>query len=216
MKRIAVVLSGCGHLDGAEITESVSTLIALTEAGAAYKIFAPDQDFPVADRNGQPTGQSRNVLAEAARIARGQIQPLTALHAKDFDGLAMPGGFGAAKNLSNWAEKGAACTVNPEIERILNEFYMAEKPIAAICIAPAVIARVLGAEGVTLTVGRDAATVAEIRKTGATHVDCAVDDYVTDRDRRIVTTPAYMYEEASPFAVYTGIRKAIREAVEMA
>ena len=151
MKRIAVVLSGCGHLDGAEITESVSTLLALAETGAAYKVFAPDQDFPVADRNGKPTGQSRNILAESAGIARGQIQPLTELRAKDFDGLAMPGGFGAAKNLSNWAEKGATCTVNPEVERIINEFYMAKKPIAAICIAPALVARVLGAEGVTLT-----------------------------------------------------------------
>jgi len=202
-KRIAVILSGCGHQDGAEITEAVSTLIVLSEAGAQVEIFAPDINF-----------ESRNVLKESARIARGKIQPLSELQAKDFDGLAMPGGFGVALVLCDWALKGAKCSVLPDAERVIKEFHSAEKPIAAICIAPALVARVLGSEGITVTIGRDAD--GGIANTGAIHEDCAVTDYVTDRDHRIITTPAYMYDDAKPFEVFTGIRAALRELVEMA
>lgn len=216
-KRVAVVLSGCGHKDGAEITESVSTLIALGEAGADYEVFAPDTDFNVKNPlDGTPTEEYRSVLKESARIARGHIRPLSALNAKDFDAIAFPGGFGAALNLSSWAKEGAKCTVNKDVERVLNDFYKLEKPIGAICISPAVVARVLGSRGVTVTIGDDADTAAEIRKTGAIHEDCAVDDFVSDREHRVVTTPAYMFGDAKPVEVYTGIRKAILELVEMA
>jgi enhancing lycopene biosynthesis protein 2 len=214
-KRIAVVLSGCGHKDGAEITESVSTLIALSELGAEVEVFAPDIKFTVADPLGNgKTSESRNVLTESARIARGEIKSLAELKAENFDGIALPGGFGAALNLCTWAIKGAKCEVLPEMERVLYEFYKAQKPIAAICIAPALVARVLGREGVTLTIGRDEG--GEIAKTGAHHENCAVTDYVTDREHRVISTPAYMYGEAKPFEVFTGVRKAIREMVEMA
>jgi enhancing lycopene biosynthesis protein 2 len=214
-KRIAVILSGCGHKDGAEITEAVSTLIALSEAGAEVEVFAPDVKFIVADPLGNgKTSESRNVLIESARIARGHIKPLSELQAKNFDGIALPGGFGAALNLCTWPVKGAKCEVLPEAERVLREFYQAEKPIAAICIAPALVARVLGTEGITLTIGRDEG--GEIAKTGAHHENCAVTDYVTDREHRVISTPAYMYGEAKPFEVFTGVRKAIRELVEMA
>lgn len=217
VKRVAVVLSGCGHKDGSEVTEAVSTLIALSEAGANYQVFAPDVEFAVVDPVSSGTStEKRHVLKESARISRGKIRPLQELRAKDFDGVAFPGGFGVALNLCTWAKEGAACSVNPEAERVINEFYMAEKPIVAICIAPALIAKVLGAEGVTLTIGRDPETAAEITKTGAHHEICAVDDFVTDRDHRVITTPAYMYEDAPPFAVFSGVRKAIRELVEMA
>ncbi len=216
-KRVAVLLSGCGHKDGAEITEAVSTLIALTEAGAQYDIFAPDMDFSVNDPiTSKPSGESRNVMKEAARIARGKIQDLKDLKASRYDALALPGGFGAALHLCNWAKVGAKCEVHPEVERVVKEFYQAEKPIAAICIAPALIARVLGNKGLTLTIGNDAETAAEITKTGAVHENCAVTDFVTDREHRVITTPAYMYDDAKPFEVFTGVRKAIRELVEMA
>ena len=214
-KRVAVVLAGCGHKDGSEITESVSTLIALSEAGAEYVIFAPDLPFKVTDPiTGERTLETRNVLKESARIARGQIHSLKELVADDFDALAFPGGFGAALHLCTWANAGAACTVHPEAERVINEFYELEKPIAAICIAPALIARVLGREGVTLTIGRDEG--GEIAKTGAQHENCAVTDFVSDREHRVISTPAYMYGDAKPFEVFTGVRKAIRELVEMA
>jgi enhancing lycopene biosynthesis protein 2 len=216
-KRVAVVLSGCGHKDGAEITESVSALIALSEAGAAVRVFAPDQSFSVTDAiSSNATGETRNIMSEAARISRGKIEPLAHLKAADFDALAFPGGFGAALHLCTWAKEGAKCKVNSDAERVVREFYQAEKPIAAICIAPALIARVLGGEGVTVTIGNDKGTADEIRKTGAQHENCAVDDFVTDREHRVITTPAYMYDDAKPSAVFTGVRKAIRELVEMA
>lgn len=220
MKNIAVILAGCGHKDGTEITEAVSALIALSEAGATYKVFAPDMDVPVTDHTKvtyEKTDESRNLLKESARISRGDIHSLKELNAAKFDGLVFPGGFGAALHLCSWAKTGAKCEVHPEVERIVREFYSEQKPIAAICIAPALLARVLGKEKITVTIGKnDAVTTAEIAKTGALHEDCDVTDYVTDRDHKIVTTPAYMFGDAKPFEVFTGIRKAIREFVEMA
>lgn len=215
-KKVAVVLSGCGFLDGAEITEAVSSLIALSEAGAETLCFAPNESFQVTAHHGKQDGQAtRNVLAESARIARGQIQDLRELHERDFDAIVFPGGYGAAKNLSSWASDGAKAKVNPEVERVLREFHKAGKPIGAICISPALVAKTLGATGVNLTIGNDVATAAEIEKTGAVHVKCAVTDYVSDRDHKILTTPAYMYD-AKPHEVFTGVRKMIRELVEMA
>lgn len=217
VKKVAVVLAGCGNKDGAEITEAVSTLIALSEAGAQYEMFAPDIDFAATNfLTSQPSGETRNVMKEAARIARGKIRDLKTLNARDFDAVAFPGGYGAALHLCTWASDGAKCKVNAEAERVIKEFYTEEKPIAAICIAPALVARVLGPKGVTLTIGNDIETATEIAKTGARHENCGVDDFCTDRDHRVITTPAYMYAEAKPFEVYTGIRSAIRELVEMA
>lgn len=198
-KKIAIILTGCGHKDGTEITEAVSTLIAISEAGATYKVFAPDFK-----------------MEESARISRGQIHNLKDLKAQDFDGLALPGGYGAALHLCTWAKEGAKCSVHPEAERVLKEFYQDQKPIAAICIAPALVARVLGSYGITLTIGNDKATSEEIQKTGAIHESCAVEDFVTDRDHRLVTTPAYMYDDAKPNQVFKGISRAIKEMVEMA
>lgn len=216
MKKIAVVLSGCGFLDGAEITESVSTLIAISETGAEFMCFAPDQTAPTVAHHGESSSsESRNVLSEAARIARGRIAPLRELRESDFDAVVFPGGYGAAKVLSSWAEKGAAAKVLPDVERVLREFRAADKPIGVICIAPTLAAKAFGTEHVNLTIGNDPETAAELEKTGARHVTCPVDDYVSDRDLKILSTPAYMYE-AKPHQVFTGIRKMIRELVEMA
>jgi enhancing lycopene biosynthesis protein 2 len=217
MKRVAVVLSGCGFLDGTEITESISTLIALSELGAEYLCFAPNAEFQVVPHDGKSTEPAtRNILQEAARIARGNIQDISELREKDFDAVIFPGGFGAAKNLSSWAQSGANAQVIPDVTRVITEFHKASKPIGAICIAPTLVAKVLGSENVNLTIGDDLATAKEIEKTGAHHVKCEVTDYVSDRDHKVLTTPAYMYSEAKPFEVYTGIRKMIRELVEMA
>lgn len=216
MKRVAVVLSGCGFLDGAEITESVSTLIALSEAGADTVCFAPDITVPATSHIGAASSsETRNVLAEAARISRGRIKSVTELRETDFDAIVFPGGYGAAKNLSNWAEAGAKAKVHPEVERVIREFHKADKPIGVICIAPTLVAKVLGEHGVSLTIGNDVDTVSEIAKTGAQHVTCPVEDYVSDRDHKVLSTPAYMYE-AKPHQVFAGIRKMIRELVEMA
>jgi len=217
VKKVAVVLSGCGHLDGAEITESVSALIALSEVGADVMCFAPNEKIHAVSHYGpgSEAGGERNVLVEAARIARGHIHDLRELREKDFDAVVFPGGYGAAKNLSTWASEGANAKVHPEVTRVITEFHKAAKPIGAICIAPTLIAKVLGSEGVNLTIGDDLATAKEIEKTGAQHVKCAVADYVSDRDHKVLTTPAYMYN-ARPHEVFTGIRKLVRELVEMA
>lgn len=216
-KKIAVVLSGCGHKDGSEITEAVSTLIALSELGVEYKCFAPSVDYQPAPHspNTSNLAGNRNAIEESGRISRGDIQDIKNLSESSFDALVFPGGFGAAKNLCDWATKGSACSVNPEVARTIRAFHQAAKPIGAICIAPALIAKVLGSEGVQVTLGDDKETAKEIEKTGARHVRCAVNDYISDRDHKVLSTPAYMYA-ASPFEVFTGIRKMIRELVEMA
>jgi enhancing lycopene biosynthesis protein 2 len=216
MKKVAVVLSGCGFKDGAEITESVSTLIALSDLGVDYQVFAPDTQVPSTNHLTGTPQEARNVLAESARIARGKIKNVKDLDPADYDALVFPGGYGAATVLCGFAKAGAKCDVNPEIKRTIEEFYAREKPIAAICIAPALIARVLGERGITVTIGNDKDTAAEIAKTGARHESCPVEDYVTDREHKIVTTPAYMYDDAKPNQVFKGIRGALKELVEMA
>jgi len=233
-KKIAVVLSGCGFLDGSEITEAISTLIALSELGTEVTCFAPDASFPVAHyvASSGKSGASpehaashagahnapatRNALEESGRIARQHVSPLSALREKDFDAIVFPGGFGAAKNLSDWASTGARANVLPEIRRAITEFHKSSKPIGAICIAPTLVARVLGSEHPEVTIGNDTETAAEIEKTGAKHTKCSVDDYVSDRDHKILTTPAYMYGDAKPHEVFTGIRRMLTELVEMA
>lgn len=217
MKKIAVVLSGSGYLDGSEITESVSLLIALHIAGASVSCFAPDIEVPAVNHvTKQQESAKRNVLHEAGRIARGKVESLSHLKVSDYDAVAFPGGFGAAKNLCNWAEKGAECEVHPEVRRVIEEFHAASKPIGAICIAPVLLAKVLGHKNITLTIGEDPATAAEIKKTGAQHEDCPVDDYISDRESKIVTSPAYMYDDAKPNEVFQGIFGLAHELVEWA
>ncbi len=199
MKKIAIVLSGCGHKDGTEITEAVSLIVNLTELGARLSYFAPTQS-----------------KEDAAKITRTEVSDLENLNAKDFDGLAMPGGYGAAKYLCDWADKGSQCTVHPALAKAIKQFHKDSKPIAAICIAPVIVARVLGDQNVTVTIGDDKATAMEIEKTGATHETCPVTDYISDRNGKIITTPAYMYDEAKPSDVYKGISGLAKELMEMA
>ena len=214
-KKIAVVLSGCGNKDGAEIHESVSLIVNLSQLGIGIEYFAPDQSFePVNFITGEKNLPSRNVMIESARISRGQMKPLSSLRENDFEALALPGGFGAALHLSNWASAGAKCQVNKDLERALVEFHKASKPIAAICIAPTLVACVLGKHGVTLTIGNDPETIAEILKTGAHHEVCPVEDFITDRHHKVITTPAYMYD-AKPHQVFAGISGLCKELVEM-
>ncbi|MCB0415427.1 MAG: isoprenoid biosynthesis glyoxalase ElbB [Bdellovibrionales bacterium] len=215
MKKIAVVLSGCGFKDGAEITEAVSTLISLSQHHVEYKVFAPNIEAETLDHVTGETIENRNVLKESARIARGDIKDLQELKSGDFDAVVFPGGFGAAKNLCDFASKGADCKVNLDVERVINDFYNSQKPIGAWCIAPALVARVLGSYNIAVTIGNDKDTALEIEKTGAQHVECTVDDYVTDRENKIITSPAYMYDD-TPYKVFTGINKALSELVEMA
>ncbi len=216
-KKIAVVLSGCGNKDGSEITEAVSLIVALSQAGAEIKYFAPNEDFtPKNFLKNEPLKEKRNIMVESARITRSQMQDLHELNADQFDGLAFPGGFGAALHLSNWAEAGAKCTVHPDVEKAIRTFHKQSKPIAAICIAPTLVGKVLGSEGVTLTLGADGEAAKEIAKTGAHHEVCPVTDYITDREHKVITTPAYMHDSAKPHEVFQGISGLAKEFMEMA
>ncbi|MBS1110946.1 MAG: elbB [Anaeromyxobacteraceae bacterium] len=217
-KKIGVVLSGCGVYDGAEIHESVLTLLALDRRGAEAVVCAPDapQMHVVDHRSGQvEAGASRNVLAESARIARGAIRDVAQVKAGEIDGLILPGGFGAAKNLCDFAVKGASCAVHPEVARLVREVHALGKPVGAVCIAPALVAKVLGAEKPRLTIGTDEATAQGLEAMGATHVACAVTEVAVDRERKLVSTPAYMLGKRIS-EVADGIDKAVGALLAMA
>lgn len=215
MKNIAVILTGCGFKDGTEITEAVSTLISLSEFGAQYKVFAPDQEAAASNHRNESSNGNRSILDEAARISRGEILPLKELQVNEFDGVIFPGGYGVALHLCSWAQQGSQCIVDQNAKKIIEEFFTSSKPIGAWCIAPTLIAKVLGTHEVTVTIGSHAETAAEIQKTGAQHEDCEVTDFITDRAHKVITTPAYMLD-AKPHEVFAGIRKATKELVEMA
>jgi enhancing lycopene biosynthesis protein 2 len=196
MKRVGVILSGCGFLDGAEIHESVLTLLAIDRAGAEAVCMAPNvpQAKVTNHLNQEPAPETRNVLAESARLARGEIRDLAGVKASELDALVLPGGYGAALNLSDFAVKGQACAVDPQVERLVREMLEQRKPIGALCIAPGALGRILQGAGVRakLTIGRDRDTASAIEAMGHRHVDCAVTDVVIDEDHKIVTSPAYM------------------------
>lgn len=219
MKKIAVCLSGCGFLDGAEVQESVLTLLAIDQAGAQAVCCAPDtaQAGVIDHAKKQPAKESRNVLVESARIARGEIKNIQDVKAADVDALIFPGGFGAAKNLCTFATEGANCTVNRDVERLAGEMLAAKKPIGAICIAPALLARIVGRKDLhpKLTIGTDAQTAKAINQMGAQHCDCVVTEMVTDERHKIVSTPAYMLGRG-PAEVFEGIRKLVGEILRMA
>jgi enhancing lycopene biosynthesis protein 2 len=219
MARVAVCLSGCGFLDGAEIHEAVFTLLALDRAGAEIVCCAPDkQQAGVVDHNtGKPVpDQRRNVLTESARIARGNIKPLSAVRAADIDALIFPGGFGAAKNLCTFADNGPDCAVDPEVESLVAQMMEMKKPIGAICIAPAMMARIVGKKKIKakLTIGSDPGTAAAINRMGAKHCECPTTEMVSDPDNKIVTTPAYMTGKG-PADVCAGIEKLVAEVLRM-
>jgi enhancing lycopene biosynthesis protein 2 len=216
MKKIGVVLSGCGVRDGSEIHEAVFTLLAIDQAGCEALCMAPDADFPVTNHlTMQETGEKRNMLIESARIARGKIRNIKDVTAADLDAIIFPGGFGAAKNLCDFAVKGAAASVNSEVSRLLKEMVAASKPIGAICIAPALIAAVLGKNsGPTLTIGNDAGTAADIEKTGAKHQECPVTEFVVDTKNKIVSTPAYMLANRIS-ETFEGIDKCVKAVIKL-
>jgi len=218
MKKIGVCLSGCGFLDGAEIHESVLTLLAIDQAGARAVCCAPDipQASVINHATNKPEGGARNVLVESARIARGEIKNVRDVKATDIDAIVFPGGFGAAKNLCTFATDGATCTVNSEVERLAGDMLAAKKPIGAICIAPAMLARIVGKRDLhpKVTIGTDKATAAAINQMGAQHCDCPVTEMIVDERHKIVTTPAYMLGRG-PAEVFEGIRKLVAEIIRL-
>ena len=215
-KKVAVILSGCGVYDGAEVHESVLTLLALDRLGAEYQCFAPDipQHHVVNHLTGEDMEPARNVLVESARIARGDIKPVQELSSGEYDVLIIPGGFGAAKNLSDFAFNGAEVRVQIDVLTEARSFAEAGKPVGLMCIAPAMAGRIFP-EGVRATIGTDADTASALEATGVQHVSCAVDDIVVDEQHKLVTTPAYMLANRISEAA-AGIEKLVEQVLRMA
>ncbi len=194
MKKFAVVLSGCGVFDGAEIHEATLTMLAIMKQGAQYEIFAPDipQHHVINHITGEEMDESRNVLVESARIARGQIKDLKDYDPNNFDALIFPGGFGAAKNLCDFAFKGADCTVNSDVEKAIIKTTGKNKPIGALCISPVIMAKLFG--DVEVTIGQDQGTAEAVEKMGATHTKTNHGEVIIDEKNNVFTTPCYMLD----------------------
>ena len=217
-KKIGVVLSGCGVMDGSEIHEAVLTLLAIDRAGAEALCMAPNvrQTHVINHLTGEESkGETRNVLTESARIARGKIRDVLAVKASDVDALVFPGGYGAAKNLCDYAFKGPECAVNADVARLAREVHSAGKPIGVVCIAPALAARLFGDEHPQITIGTDKNTAKDLEKMGAKHVACPVTEFVVDKERKIVSTPAYMLAQSIKEAA-EGIEKLVSTVLKLA
>lgn len=213
-KNVAVLLSGCGVFDGSEIHEAVSSLIALSKAGASVQIIAPNkaQHHVINHLTGEEMNEKRNVLVEAARIARGAILDIADANVEDFDALFIPGGFGAAKNLSSFAFEGSSGSIEPSVKTLIQQFHKAGKPIGAVCIAPALLA--LALQKGSLTIGSDQGTAAALEQLGATHTVCPVTEALIDNENKLVTAPAYM-EDAKIHEVAEGIEKAVQAVLTL-
>lgn len=213
-RRIGVMLAGSGYLDGSEIHEATLTLYFLDKAGARIVCMAPNkpQAHVVDHLTGKPVPGERNVLVESARIARGKVRDVAQVSAEELDALVIPGGFGAAKNLCTFAMDGADCEVDDGAATLIRAMHAARKPIGALCIAPALLAKVLGHRHVTLTIGDDAGTAAALESMGARHVDRVVDGIAIDEAQRIVSTPCYMLAKG-PAAVGAGVEKLVAQVL---
>jgi len=216
MAKIGVLLSGCGVNDGCEIHEAVIALLTLDRAGAETVCMAPDvEQFDVVNHlTGEATGEKRNVLVESARIARGNIKDISKVRAADIDGLIIPGGFGAAKNLSNFAVKGKDAVVNGDVKRLLNDMVTTAKPVGAICIAPATLTKALEGKNPEVTIGNDIGTAGAIEAMGGQHKECSVDMIHVDSNNKLVTTPAYMIGPGIK-DVAVGIEKLVNKVLEL-
>ena len=215
LERVGVLLSGCGVFDGAEIHEAVITLLALDLAGAKAICMAPNapQAQVINHLTQEETKETRNVLVESARIARGDIQDLAHVKADQLDALIITGGFGAAKNLSSFAFDGPRGSVHPEVQRLIREMVDQNKPIGAMCIAPAALTMAVDLAP-QVTIGKDPDTAAALESMGATHKKCPVHDIVVDNVNRLVTTPAYMLGPGIK-DVAEGIEKLVNQVISM-
>ncbi len=198
MKKIAVILSGCGRADGSEIHEATCVLLAIDKAGCSYQCFAPDmmQTSVINLLTEQPINEKRNILVESARIARGNIQDIKQFRPEDFAAVVFPGGFGAVTNWCDFASHGVNCHVVPEIKDAILNSYKQGLAIGAMCIAPVLIAKVLGPEGVHVTIGNDKTTAAAVEQMGAVHQERSSTEVCIDEKCRVVTTPAYMLAQS--------------------
>jgi len=214
MKKIAIVLAGNGFYDGAEVHESTLTMLAIARKGAKYQCFAPDveQAHVINHVTGEEMDEKRNVLVEAARIARGDIKPLSEYNAEDYDAIIFPGGFGAAKNLCTFAFDGIDCKVNSDVEKAVRSTVVAEKPIGALCITPVFITKILG--DVKVTIGQDEGTAQAVEKMGGVHENTTHGEIVVDEKYKVITTPCYMLDSTID-QIADGAERAVDKILEM-
>ncbi len=217
MPRFAIILSGCGRSDGSEIHETVTAMLAITELGCSYDCYAPniEQAVVINGLTSEKTAERRNVLVESARLARGDIKDIRELNIKDYEGLILPGGLGAVTNWCDFAQSGIECHVEDSISRVLEEAYKQKLVIGAMCIAPVIVAKVLGKHGITVTIGNDKTVAKSIEATGAQQKDTKVEEACVDEKNRIVTTPAYMLAQ-NISEVNQGARSMIKAMISLA
>ncbi|QDQ28108.1 isoprenoid biosynthesis glyoxalase ElbB [Chitinimonas arctica] len=221
MAKVAVVLSGSGYLDGSEITEAIATLVILSQHAIAYDCFAPDraQRHVVDHLSGEPGEEGRNMLVESARIARGEIAALDTLVPEDYQAIIFPGGFGAAKNLCTFADDGLDARLHDDVKKALMPFVLAKKPVVAICAAPlllALAAREAGYVKARITVGTGGNPLSEaIEAWGQYHFPLAVDQACLDSENRFISTPAYMFDDATPAQIFASVQVAIAALREL-
>ena len=214
--KVALLLSGCGVFDGSEIHETVLSLLALSKHGLAYEIVAPNktQYHVINHLTGDEITQTRNVLQESARLARGEIKDLQEVRVEDYQALIVPGGFGAAKNLCDFAIKQSSeFTVSPEINQFIKAFKTANKPVAMMCISPVIAAAIYGKDA-KVTVGNDKVTAAVIEEKGAKHCQTSAMDICVDEKNKLITTPAYMLGQ-SVYEISQGIDKLVIAVIDM-
>lgn len=216
MKNIAIILSGCGVLDGSEIHESVLSMLAIEQYGAEWTCFAPNisQSIVVNHLDKSTKKESRNVLEESARIARGNIKDIKELNIEEFDGLIIPGGCGVIYNLSNYATQTKEFKIDPQVLNVCLEFAKHNKPAGYICIAPMLIPLIYQKQA-KATLGNDKDAIADFCSNGGEHISCPVDDYVLDQDLKILSTPAYMLANNVQQA-NLGINRMIHRLLELA
>lgn len=214
-QHVGVILSGCGFQDGSEIYETVLTLLHLQQEGASVQCFAPncDQGNVIDHASGESVSETRSAYTEAARLARSEIQPLEAFDSEEFDALILPGGFGAASTLSNFAQAGADCYVREDVEQAINAMADAEKPLGFICIAPVIAAKLFS--NIRVTIGNNQDVAGAINSMGADHIECPVDDIVVDDTHNVATTPAYMLGPTM-VEVGRGIHKLVKHILQQA
>jgi len=216
MKKIAVILAGCGVYDGAEIHEATLSLLAIDKLEAKYDIYAPNipQHHVINHISGDEMPEQRNVLVEAARIARGQITDLAQINISDYDALVLPGGFGVAKNLSSLFFDGPGCSINQAFAETVQAFHKAGKPIGAMCITPAVIAKLI--PNAQLTIGNDEGTAGAIEAMGGNHIPKNDNETVViDTANKLVTSPCYMLDVPIS-AIARGTELLVKEVLNMA
>jgi enhancing lycopene biosynthesis protein 2 len=218
MKKIALIMLGVGGQDGSETTETVSASLSLSEFSTQTTFFSFDEEFACQNHQTRTLvpGVTRNALVESGRLTRGQSVSIEELNPDDFDALVLPGGSGVLKNLTTYATDGDKFKVHATLEKIILKFHQQSKPIGAICIAPVIAAQVLKKYKPLITLGETSDIIPRLEKMNIQHENCPSTDYITDRDCKLLTTPAYMNDDVTPHSVYTGIRLMIKELVEMA